>query len=88
MLHNLNLSSILLIIIGLLLVAYGGWSLYRYRDYTWAAGMICLGVGNALFGVTNGFSDMTPKGRVFMKTGVTLLLFGIIIAGYVLSRRM
>ncbi len=86
--NNLNLSSILLITIGLLLIAYGGWSLYKFRDYTWAAGLISLGIGNGLFGITNGFSDLTPKGRIFMKIGITTLIIGVLIVGYVLSKGM
>lgn len=86
--NNLNLSSILLIIIGLLLITYGGWSLYKFRDYTWATGLISLGVGNGLFGLSNGFADLTPRGRIFMKIGITMLIIGVLIVGYVLSKGM
>ncbi len=86
--NNLNLSSILLIIIGVLLITYGGWSLYKFRDYTWAAGLVSLGVGNGLFGITNGFSDLTSRGRIFMKVGIVMLIFGVLIVGYVLSKGM
>ncbi len=88
MFNNLTFTSILLIVIGFLLLAYGGWYFYRFRDYTWAAGMISLGIGNGLFGVTNGFTDLSPKGRIFIKVGVTALIVGVLVTGYVLSRRI
>lgn len=84
--RNLTFSSILLILLGLLLIAGGGWNIYKYRDYTAATGFILLGIGTIFFGITNGFSDITPTGRVLMKAGITLLIGGILLVGYVLSK--
>lgn len=84
MLHRLTLNSILLILIAMFLIAYGAWSFYKIRDYTWTTGLVCLGIGNGLFGITNGFSDLSPRGRVFMKIGVVAFVFGILIVGSVI----
>lgn len=83
MLHKLTLSSILLLIIAISFIAYGTWSYYKTRDYIWTTGLICLGISSGLFGITNGFSDLSPRGRIFMKIGVTTLIMGILIVVYI-----
>ena len=78
----LNFNTIFLVILGLALIAYGGWYLYRYRGYQYGGGILLIGVGNVMFGITNGFADPTPPGRLFFKIGVMSYVVGILAVAY------
>ena len=78
----LNLNTLILLISGLLLMAWGGWTFYRYRDYIFGGGIFCIGVGNLLFGLTQGFTDTSPRGRLFFKVAMFAYLFGLLSTGY------
>ena len=54
----------------------------------WGGGLISLGLGNGIFGWTNGFSDLTPTGRILTKFGILTLVFGLVVVGYVLSKSL
>ncbi|MFV0388136.1 MAG: hypothetical protein ACK5NT_05215 [Pyrinomonadaceae bacterium] len=77
-----NVNSIILIGSGLALGAWGVWSLYRYRDYTFGGGIGLIGIGNIMFGATNGFADQTPPGRIMFRVGVFSYLIGLLATVY------
>ncbi|MEZ5344462.1 MAG: hypothetical protein R2681_02805 [Pyrinomonadaceae bacterium] len=78
----LNFNTVVLSLIGLLLIAKGAWSTYRFRDYVFGSGLFLLGAGIIIFGLTNGFSDPTPRGRMLFKIAVPSLLLGAVITAY------
>ena len=83
MFSNLTLNSIFWLILGVLLFAAGSYYLgYRMRMYPFAAGVCFLGIGSILLGITNGFTDYTPAGRLLWKIGVPTLLIGLALSIY------
>ncbi len=86
MLRNLTLNSIFWLFLGVLLTIYGGYVVYRFRIYPFGAGLIFTGLGGILCGVTNGFTDYTPLGRLFWKIGIIALLLGLPVVIYYIYR--
>jgi hypothetical protein len=82
MFSNLTLNSIFWLFLGLLLLLGGGYVGYRMRMYPLAAGLIFLGLGSIFCGITNGFTDYSPMGRILWKIGIPTLLLGLLLAGY------
>ena len=78
----LNLNTIILVVSGLLLMVWGAWKVYRFRDYIFGGGLFFIGAGNFFFGITNGFTDPTPRGRFFFKAGIFAYLAGLVSVGY------
>ncbi len=73
----LSVNTLILIISGLVLMAWGAWTVYRFRSYMYGGGIFLVGVGNFMFGITNGFADTTPWGRFYFKIGALSYLVGI-----------
>lgn len=82
MLRDLTLTSFFWIFLGFLLFGYGGYNGYYWRNYPFAMGLIFLGIGSILCGVTNGFADYSPMGRLLFKLGMPILLIGLLLTGY------
>ena len=82
MFGNLTFNSVFMLFLGLILLAFGGFAIVRWRMYPFAAGLIFLGSGVCLWGWTNGFTDFSPKGLLFWKVGVLSLLTGLLLTGY------
>ena len=82
MFSNLTFNSIFWLVLGLLLVLYGGYVGYRMRMYPFAAGLVFLGTGSIFCGLTNGFTDYSPMGRILWKIGIPTLLLGLLLSGY------
>jgi hypothetical protein len=82
MFSNLNFNSIFYLFLGLLLMLAGGYYAYRMRMYPLGGGLIFLGAGGILCGLTNGFTDYSPTGRMLWKIGVPTLLLGLLMTGY------
>lgn len=70
-----NLNNLILFSTGFALIVWGSWTVYRTRQYLFGGGMLLIGVGNILFGITNGFTDQSPRGRFFFK--VALFAYGL-----------
>jgi hypothetical protein len=87
MFSNLTLNSIFWLVLGLLLFAAGGYYVgYRWRMYPFAAGLCFLGIGSILCGITNGFTDYSPAGRLLWKIGIPTLLLGLLLSIYGITR--
>jgi hypothetical protein len=70
-------NSILMILIGLALIAFGVWLGMQSVGRVYAVGFLFTGIGNILFGMTNGFVDMTPIGRLFFRVALIAYIIGI-----------
>ncbi len=82
MFSNLTFNSVFVLFLGLLLIAAGVYVVISWRTYSFAAGLILLGLGSFLWGWTDGFSDYSPKGLFFWKIGVISLLIGFLLTGH------
>ncbi len=67
---------------GLFLVAWGLWLVYKRRDYVFGGGMFLIGIGNLSLAVTNGFTNMSPQGRLIIRFGAFSYIVGILCAAY------
>ena len=79
---QLNLNSVLVILIGIGCVVGGVVIGLRPYFRLLGAGMFFVGIGNLLFGFTDGFSDPTPTGRFLFRIGAIAYLAGVPILGY------
>jgi energy-converting hydrogenase Eha subunit C len=78
MLRNLTLTSIFWIFLGLVLAATGGYYYaYKWRMYQFGVELGVLSIGVILCGMTNGFTDYSPTGRLFSKIGTISFLIGL-----------
>ncbi len=78
----LNANSIILLVSGVALVAWGAWRLYRFRDFTFGFGMLSIGIGNIMFGATNGFADQTNRGRIMFRIAIVSWAVGLLASAY------
>ena len=89
MLRNLTLTSIFWIFLGLVLAATGGYYYaYKWRMYQFGVELGVLSIGVILCGMTNGFTDYSPRGRLFWKIGIVAILMGLGLTMYYLVRFM
>ena len=82
MFSNLTLGSYFYIFLGLLLFGGGGYVGHYWRMYALALGLVFLGIGSVLCGITNGFADYSATGRLLWKIGIPTLLIGLLFTGY------
>ena len=81
-------NSILMIFVGLALIAFGVWLALSPAGRFHAIGFLLTGIGNILFGATNGFTDMTPIGQKLYRLALLAYAGGIPLIGYFLYREM
>lgn len=82
MYKDLTPTSFFWIFLGMLLIGYGGYVGYYWRTYTFAAGLVFLGLGGLFCGITNGFADYSPMGRLLWRIGLPIIFLGILITIY------
>ena len=83
-----TINSILMILIGLALMVVGVWLALNPWSRIFAVGFFCTGIGNILFGATNGFTDMTPIGQKLYRLALASYAVGVPLIGYFLYREM
>lgn len=88
MLRNLTFNSIVWIVLGVGFSIFAAYFAYKWRYMGFRLlplpiGILFIGIGMILCGMTNGFTDHTPLGRKLKKIGAFLLIVGIPLAGYV-----
>lgn len=81
-------NSILMIFIGLALIAFGVFLALSPSRRFHAVGFMLTGVGNILFGATNGFTDMTPMGQKLYRLALLAYAGGLPLVGYFLYREI
>ena len=72
----LNFNNLILLVSGLILVAWGLWQVYRFRQYVFGGGVFLIGIGNMFFALTNGFTDQSPKARFLTRFGIFSYILG------------
>lgn len=76
-------NSIVMILIGLAMIGLSVLLLLTSRRFH-AVGFLLTGIGNILFGATNGFTDMTPMGQKLYRLALLAYIGGIPLMGYFL----
>jgi hypothetical protein len=85
---QITLNSVLMILIGLSLIAFGVWLITKSGTRIHAAGFLFTGFGNILFGITNGFTNMTSLGRKLYRIALITYIIGIPVIIYFLYQQM
>jgi hypothetical protein len=79
---NLNLNAVLMILVGVVFIGVGAVLASQYLYRLMGVGLFIIGIGNLLFGLTDGFSDTSPRGQVLFKLALGAYLVGVPIVGY------
>lgn len=69
-------------------MAFGGYLALNSWSRFFAVGFFFTGIGNILFGLTNGFTDMTPVGHKLYRLALLAYVIGVPIIGYFLYHEM
>lgn len=77
-----------MIFVGLAMIAFGFLIAFNWANRFHAVGFWLTGIGNILFGATNGFTDMTPLGHKLYRLALLAYAGGIPLIGYFLYREM
>lgn len=86
---QITLNSVLMVLIGLGLMAFGVWLALRQGSRIDGTGFFFTGIGNILFGITNGFTNMSSTGRLLYRLALVAYLIGIpLIARYLYGEVM
>jgi len=76
-----------MILIGLAMIVFGVW-LALYGSRVHAVGFLFTGIGNILFGATNGFTDLTPIGQKLYRLALLAYVVGVPLVAYFLYNEM
>ena len=77
-----SLNSWLMMAIGLLFFLAGIYHFIFLHDRIFSFGLVASGIGFTLFGYTEGFSDPTPRGKLFYRIAIISFIVGIPIVLY------
>jgi hypothetical protein len=81
-------NSIVMILIGLALIGLGVLVVLMPAYRMHSIGFIFTGIGNILFGLTNGFTNMSPLGLKLYRLALAAYLFGIPVIVHFLYKQM
>lgn len=82
MISQLSLNSVLAIVTGIGVIAWGIWGLVQYLFDYFSIGLVFFGSGFIIFGITDGFNDQTYYGRILFKVGILIFLASALFLGY------
>jgi len=85
---QITFNSVLMILIGLFLMVFGVWLVRSPGTRFYALGFLSTGIGNILFGMTNGFTNMTPIGRKLYRIALIAFIIGVPLVIYFLYQQM
>lgn len=77
-----SLNSLLVMAIGLAFFLGGAYHGVYYRDRIFAFGLCATGIGFLFLGITEGFTDITPRGKILYRLGIIAFLVGLPIVIY------
>ena len=79
---NITLNAILILALGLVFMLAGMYFVMIPYTRIVALGMFALTLGCVCCGLTDGFTDISPRGLLLRKFGFVAFLVGIPIVGY------
>ncbi|MGB7067872.1 MAG: hypothetical protein WBD22_00065 [Pyrinomonadaceae bacterium] len=82
---ELNLNSVVCLVIGLALTCFGAWKVTS-RNLYFGGGLFLLGIGMLCLAVTNGFSDVSSRGQYIQRLGLFTFVTGLMGTAYYLYR--
>ncbi len=71
---------------GIAAIGWGGWSLLFYLFDISGYGFVFLGLGLIIFGITDGFNDQSPRGRMLFKVGILIFIVAVLALSYYFFR--
>jgi hypothetical protein len=81
-------NSIVMIFIGLVLIGLGVLIALIPAHRFHSVGFLFCGIGNILFGLTNGFTDMSPAGLKLYRFALAAYIIGIPVIVHYLYKQM
>jgi hypothetical protein len=85
---QVTFNSVAMVLIGLVLIVLGVLIMLSPASRFHSVGFIFTGIGNILFGITNGFTDMTPVGQKLFRLALAAYIFGIPVIAHFLYKQM
>ena len=77
-----SFNSWLLIAIGLAFVIGGFVHVVMFRGRLFSIGLVATGVGLTILGLTEGFADPTPRGKLLYRIAIISFVVGVPIVAY------
>lgn len=84
--NSLTATSVFWLVLGVIILIVGVYVGYKWRMYYFAFGLFSTGFGVIFCGLTNGFTDHSPTGRIVSKFGILALLAGLVLTLYYVSK--
>ena len=81
-------NSIVMILIGLVLIGLGVMVVLSPASRIHSVGFVFTGIGNILFGITNGFTDMSPIGLKLYRLALGAYVIGVPVIAHFLYKQM
>lgn len=81
-------NSIIMILIGVAMIAGGVFVALLPGSRMHSVGFIFTGIGNILFGLTNGFTDLSPVGLKLYRLALAAYIFGVPVIIHFLYKQM
>jgi len=81
-------NSIVMVLIGLALICIGVLVVLMPASRIHSVGFIFAGIGNILFGLTNGFTDMSPVGLKLYRFALAAYVIGVPVIIHFLYKQM
>jgi hypothetical protein len=78
----MSLNSWLVMGIGLVFFLGGIYHSIFYYDRIFAFGLVACGIGFSFFGLTEGFTDPTPRGKLMYRVAMIAFIVGVPIVLY------
>lgn len=79
---NYSLNAFLMLGMGAVMLVVSVYLILSPGTRVLAAGLFITGAGCLLCGITDGFSDYTPRGMAFRKLGFSAFLIGLLLLVY------
>ncbi len=74
---TLSLNTVLMVLIGGAFIVFSMYHGLFFRDRLATIGLFATGIGCTFLGLTDGFTDPTPRGKVLYKIAVVAFVVGL-----------
>lgn len=83
---RLSTNGYLAVGIGIASILWGLWGIFQYLFDYFSYGLVLFGTGFIIFGITDGFNDESPRGRMMFKAGILIFIVSALIFTYYFFR--
>jgi len=81
-------NSWLVLVVGIGFLLGGLYCWFTLNNRLLAVGMVMTGIGWVLMGLTDGFTDPTPRGKLFFRLAIVAFMVGVPLVAYHAYRMM